>query len=208
MWLCYPYSTLHGALVGWLKVWLLGRSGTALYFHLGPRSGAFLFRFITRRLYRYPSPRWHLLPAHLQVIKGWDQAVATMRRGEHALLTIRPDYGYGARGSGQKIPPDAWLQFDVELIDWVRPYGSYPLPPPSSPPFPPLLSALLVCIYFLARGTCRTRPYIVSASWNGCPGHNNARSKPTLSSKPTNLPTRCHNTTRCTTFLHEFPAGI
>ncbi|EPS37405.1 hypothetical protein H072_8871 [Dactylellina haptotyla CBS 200.50] len=51
-----------------------------------------------------------------RVIKGWDEAVPTMKVGEHARFTITPDYGYGARGAGNVIPPNATLIFDVELI--------------------------------------------------------------------------------------------
>ena len=53
-----------------------------------------------------------------RVIKGWDAGVATMKRGEKALLTIRSDYGYGESGSGDKIPGGATLLFEVELLRW------------------------------------------------------------------------------------------
>ena len=52
------------------------------------------------------------------VIKGWDQGVATMKRGEVALLTCSPEYAYGEAGSPPKIPPNSTLEFEVELFDW------------------------------------------------------------------------------------------
>jgi len=50
------------------------------------------------------------------VIKGWDEGVAQMSKGECATLTCSPDYGYGAKGYPGVIPPNATLVFDVELI--------------------------------------------------------------------------------------------
>lgn len=52
------------------------------------------------------------------VIKGWDVGVATMKKGERSLFTLRADYAYGATGSPPKIPPGATLIFDVELMHW------------------------------------------------------------------------------------------
>ena len=51
-----------------------------------------------------------------QVIKGWDQGVAGMLIGEKRVLTLSPDMGYGSRGAGNVIPPDATLIFEVELF--------------------------------------------------------------------------------------------
>jgi len=50
------------------------------------------------------------------VIRGWDDGVIQMSLGEKAELHITSDYGYGANGAGDVIPPDADLVFEVELL--------------------------------------------------------------------------------------------
>lgn len=54
-----------------------------------------------------------------EVISGWDEGVVTMCRGERAMLTIHPDLAYGEKGDPPKIPPNATLCYDIELLDFT-----------------------------------------------------------------------------------------
>ena len=52
-----------------------------------------------------------------RVIKGWDEGIAKLRIGDHAILVIPATLAYGSRGAGDVIPPDSTLIFVVEVVD-------------------------------------------------------------------------------------------
>lgn len=53
-----------------------------------------------------------------EIIKGWSIGVATMKKGERAIITIKSDYAYGEKGSPPSIPPNATLKFEIKLLDF------------------------------------------------------------------------------------------
>lgn len=59
------------------------------------------------------------------VIKAWDIGVATMKRGEVAILTCAPDYAYRAAGSPPAIPPNATLKFEVLRLETTSIHSSF-----------------------------------------------------------------------------------
>jgi hypothetical protein len=59
---------------------------------------------------------------------GWDKGVATMRKGEKAILECAPEYAYGDMGAGGVIPPKATLRFEVELLDFKEGRGGPGMP--------------------------------------------------------------------------------
>ena len=54
-----------------------------------------------------------------QVIKGWDEGIQQLKKGQKATIICPPDYAYGKRGSPPVIPPYAVLKFEVEVVDFT-----------------------------------------------------------------------------------------
>lgn len=58
-----------------------------------------------------------------QVITGLDRAVATMKKGEHAILTVKPEYGFGNIETKRDlaiVPPSSILVYEVEMLDFIK----------------------------------------------------------------------------------------
>ena len=72
----------------------------------------------TSQVFCYRGEQFSFNIGKSEVIKGWDVGVATMKRGEKAVFTIKSEYGYGSAGSPPKIPGDATLVFEIELFDF------------------------------------------------------------------------------------------
>ena len=53
-----------------------------------------------------------------QVIKGWDEGICQLQKGQKAILECPPNYAYGSAGAGGVIPPNATLTFEVEVMDF------------------------------------------------------------------------------------------
>ena len=77
---------------------------------------------------------------------GWDVGVATMKVGERAILTIKPDWGYGSNEAGP-IPANSVLIFDVQLLSWKDPTLLESIT--SLPWF--LIFSFFMCAYYLAK---------------------------------------------------------
>lgn len=60
---------------------------------------------------------------------GWDKAVSTMHKGEIATLICGPQYAFGAEGSPPKIPANATIQTELELVDWLDLEATYNVKP-------------------------------------------------------------------------------
>ena len=58
------------------------------------------------------------------VIRGWDEGILQLKKGQKATIICPPEYGYGTRGAPPVIPPNATLKFEVEVINYSKGSGS------------------------------------------------------------------------------------
>ena len=58
------------------------------------------------------------------VIRGWDEGICQLQKGQKAIITCPPEYAYGSQGAGGVIPPNATLTFEVEVIDFYKPQSA------------------------------------------------------------------------------------
>lgn len=116
-----PDSPLRWNAGGWERVRQLAFPRHSVQGACGPEPsvGPIPWRAPTRTGRAPPPARGHqFVLGRNSVIQGWEKGFASMKKGEKAVLTCKPEYAYGASGSPPKIPANATLNFEVELLDF------------------------------------------------------------------------------------------